>query len=123
MLDRAPGAKVRYSFADTGLHLVLRPVQPTDDRLMPVVASPDIARAAGGVGGTTVLDFQDTQIISLRTGLPHHIARGSTSGNPLSTFCAICASTLLLNPAMEFCSCITSGRRSNAAIIPPGKVM
>ena len=62
VLDRAAGAKVRYSFADTGLHLVLRPVQPTDDRLMPVVVSPDIARAAGGVGGTTVLDFQDTQI-------------------------------------------------------------
>jgi len=62
VLDRAAGAKVRYSFADTGLHLVLRPVQPTDDRLMPVVVSPDIAHAAGGVGGTTVLDFQDTQI-------------------------------------------------------------
>jgi hypothetical protein len=63
VLDRGTaGAKVRYSFADTGLHLVLRPVQQTDDQLMPVVVSPDIARAAGGVGGTTVLDFQDTHV-------------------------------------------------------------
>jgi FtsX-like permease family len=29
---------------------------------MPVVVSPDVARAAGGVGGTTVLDFQDTHV-------------------------------------------------------------
>jgi hypothetical protein len=62
VLDRSAGAKVRYAFADTGLHLVLRPVQPTDDRLMPVVVSPDIARAAGGIGGTTVLDLQDTHV-------------------------------------------------------------
>jgi hypothetical protein len=62
VLDRSSGAKVRYSFAETGLHLVLRPVQPTDDQLMPVVASPDIARAAGGIGGTTVLDLQDTHV-------------------------------------------------------------
>jgi FtsX-like permease family protein len=62
VLDRPVGAKVRYSFPDTGLHPVLRPAQPTDGRLMPVVVSPDVARAAGGVGGTTVLDFEDTHI-------------------------------------------------------------
>jgi hypothetical protein len=62
VLSRGDGARVRFSFPDTGLHLVLRPVQPTDGHLMPVVVSPDIARAAGGVGGTTVLDFQDTHI-------------------------------------------------------------
>src|SRR5450759_2356302 len=55
--------------------------------------------------------------------LPHAIWCGNTSGNPLSTFRAIRASTLLLNPAMEFCSCITNGRRSRKAISPPGKVM
>jgi hypothetical protein len=29
---------------------------------MPVVVSPDVARGAGGIGATTVLDFQDTNI-------------------------------------------------------------
>jgi hypothetical protein len=62
VLPRGPGARIRYSFPDTGLHLVLRQAQPTDDQPMPVVASPDVARAAGGVGGTTTLDFQDTRI-------------------------------------------------------------
>jgi hypothetical protein len=62
VLSRPGGVKVRFSFPDTGLHLVLRPAQSTDGKLMPVVVSPDIARAAGGVGGTTVLDFQDTHI-------------------------------------------------------------
>ncbi len=62
VLSRADGARVRFSFPDTGLHLVLRPVQPTDGQLMPVIVSPDNARAAGGIGGTTVLDFQDTHI-------------------------------------------------------------
>jgi hypothetical protein len=62
VLARPDGVRVRFAFQDTGLRLVLRPVQPTDGRLMPVVASPEVARAAGGVGGTTVLDFQDTHI-------------------------------------------------------------
>ena len=47
------GALVRYSFSDTGLHLVFRPRQATDEQSMPAVVSPDIARAAGGVGATT----------------------------------------------------------------------
>jgi hypothetical protein len=29
---------------------------------MPVVVSPDVARGAGGIGATTVLDFQDTHV-------------------------------------------------------------
>jgi hypothetical protein len=62
VLSRADGARIRFAFPDTGLRLVFRPVQPTDGQLMPVVVSPDIARAAGGVGGTTVLDFQDTHV-------------------------------------------------------------
>jgi hypothetical protein len=41
---------------------VFRPAQPTDGQAMPVVVSPDVARAAGGIGSTTVLDFQDTQV-------------------------------------------------------------
>jgi len=74
VLSRADGARVRFAFQDTGLRLVLRPVQPTDGRLMPVVASPDVVRAAGGVGGTTVLDFQDThvdaKVVGVATRLP-----------------------------------------------------
>ena len=62
VVARPDGARIRFAFPDTGLHLVFRPRQATDGRSMPVVVSPDIASAAGGVGGTTVLDFQDTQI-------------------------------------------------------------
>jgi hypothetical protein len=62
VLPRANGATIRFAFPDTGLRLVFRPAQPTDGQVMPVVASPDVARAAGGVGATTVLDFQDTHV-------------------------------------------------------------
>jgi FtsX-like permease family protein len=62
VLARPNGARVRFAFLDTGARLVLRPVQPTDGQEMPVVVSPDIGRAAGGIGGTTVLDFQDTHV-------------------------------------------------------------
>jgi hypothetical protein len=62
VLPRAGGATIRYAFPDTGLRLVFRPAQPTDGRPLPVVVSPDVARAAGGIGATTVLDFQDTQV-------------------------------------------------------------
>jgi len=62
VLAHGEGTRVRYAFQDTGRNLVLRQPQPTDDAAMPVVVSPEIARAAGGVGGTTTLDFQDTQI-------------------------------------------------------------
>jgi ABC-type antimicrobial peptide transport system permease subunit len=62
VLPRASGATIRYAFPDTGLRLVFRPTEATDDRAMPVVVSPDVARAAGGIGATTVLDLQDLQI-------------------------------------------------------------
>ena len=62
VLPRAGGATIRYAFPDTGLRLVFRPAQPTDGQLMPVVVSPDVARGVGGVGATTVLDFQDTHV-------------------------------------------------------------
>jgi hypothetical protein len=62
VLPRANGATIRFAFQDTGMRLVFRPAQPTDGQVMPVVASPDVARAAGGVGATTVLDFQDTHV-------------------------------------------------------------
>jgi hypothetical protein len=62
VLPRAGGATIRYAFPETGLRLIFRPAQPTDGQVMPVVVSPDVARGAGGIGATTVLDFQDTNI-------------------------------------------------------------
>jgi hypothetical protein len=62
VLPRGDGATIRYAFPDTGLHLIFRPAQATDGQAMPVVVSPDVARAAGGIGATTVLDFQDVQV-------------------------------------------------------------
>jgi hypothetical protein len=69
VLPHADGATIRYAFPDTGLRLVVRPAQPTDGQAMPVVVSPDVARAAGGIGATTVLDFQDTQVDARIVGI------------------------------------------------------
>jgi hypothetical protein len=74
-VDREPGAtRIRFAFQDTGSRLLLRPVEPTDNRYLPVVVSSDIARAAGGVGKRTALDFQDAQIaveiVGVATRLP-----------------------------------------------------
>lgn len=74
VVQRQGGATIRYAFPETGLRLVFRPAQPTDGQTMPVVVSPAIANAAGGVGGTTVLDFQDThidaRIVDVATRMP-----------------------------------------------------
>src|SRR5262249_54870117 len=56
------GVRVAYAFQDTGALLTFRPAEPTDGKLMPVVVSPDIARAAGGLGQETTLDIQDVSI-------------------------------------------------------------
>ncbi len=74
-IARGPGGvQIRFAFQDTGARLVFRPGEPTDGRPMPVVVSPDIARAAGGVGSETVLDFQDTtvdaRIVGVATRMP-----------------------------------------------------
>jgi hypothetical protein len=74
VLPRRNGATIRFAFPDTGLYLVFRPAQPTDGQVMPVVVSPDVARAAGGIGATTTLDFQDThvdaRIVGVATRMP-----------------------------------------------------
>lgn len=67
------GATIRFAFPDTGLHLVFRPRQETDDRSMPVVVSPDVAAAAGGVGSDTILDFQDVQIPARIVGVAQRL--------------------------------------------------
>ena len=68
---RLPGAsvtragrrvRIAFTFPDTGASLAFRPPEPTDGRPMPVVVSPDLAAAAGGVGHSTVLDFQDARV-------------------------------------------------------------
>jgi hypothetical protein len=69
VLAHGGGARIRFAFQDTGRKLVLRQPQPTDDAPMPVVVSPEIARAAGGIGGTTTLDFQDTQLAARIVGV------------------------------------------------------
>ncbi len=67
---RSPrGVRLDVVFQDTGASLAFRPKEPTDGRLMPVIASPDVAAAAGGVGGRTVLDFQDARIPARITGV------------------------------------------------------
>ncbi len=69
-VTRQPGhVRIRFAFQDTGGRLVFRPSEPTDGRLMPVVVSPDIADAAGGVGRETVLDFQDTSVAARIVGV------------------------------------------------------
>ncbi len=56
------GARPQLSYAFTqGQTMLLRVRQPTDGRVLPVVASPDVARSAGP-GGSLVLDFQDVRI-------------------------------------------------------------
>jgi hypothetical protein len=56
------GVRLNVVFQETGASLAFRPTEPTDGRVMPVVTSPDVAAAAGGVGSRTVLDFEDVQI-------------------------------------------------------------
>ena len=56
------GVRLSFAFPDTGARLVFRPAEATDGRPMPVVVSPDVADAAGGVGSETRLDFQDVAI-------------------------------------------------------------
>jgi hypothetical protein len=74
-VTRLPGhVQLRYTFQATGARLPFRPAQETDGRPMPVIASPDVARAAGGLGGRTVLDLQDTtvpaRVVGIATRLP-----------------------------------------------------
>ena len=61
-------------------------------------------------------------VISDRTGLPTKEAFPlNAAGKATNTFLASLASTLLVKPATEFCSCITNGFCISHAIKPPGK--
>ena len=58
----AGGASVDFTFADPSAGVILRPRQATDGMPMPVLASPEIAAAAGGPGGVIALDFGDAVV-------------------------------------------------------------
>ncbi len=84
-VTRARGqVRVRFAFQETGGRLVFRPAQPTDGRLMPVVVSPDLASAAGGVGSRTVLDFQDTTVAARIVGVATRIPTVSSDSGPFA---------------------------------------
>jgi hypothetical protein len=75
-------AEIRFAFRDTGARLVFRPREPTDGRFMPVVVSPDIAQAAGGVGKQTVLDFQSTTVAARIVGVARRMPTVPSDSGP-----------------------------------------
>jgi hypothetical protein len=58
--NAAGGVRIAYSI-DTSEQALLRPRQPFDSRLLPVVASPDVAKAAGP-DGSLELNFGDAVV-------------------------------------------------------------
>ncbi len=78
------GARVRigFTFPDTGASLAFRPPEPTDGRPMPVVVSPDLAAAAGGVGHRTVLDFQDVRVPARIVGVARRLPTVPSDSGP-----------------------------------------
>jgi hypothetical protein len=76
------GARLSFSFSDTGARLVFRPHEPTDGKTMPVVVSRDVASAAGGVGSTTRLDFQDVEVPAQIVGVASRMPTVPESSGP-----------------------------------------
>jgi hypothetical protein len=76
------GVRLRYAFETTGGSLVFRPAEPTEGRPMPVVVSPDVARAAGGVGARTELDFQDASVAARIVGVARRLPTVPGSAGP-----------------------------------------
>jgi hypothetical protein len=64
--------RVQYAFPDART-IVVRPREPTDGRPLPIVASPDVARAAGP-GGLLTLDFLEppvrARVVAVATRFP-----------------------------------------------------
>src|SRR5207302_5388988 len=63
----------------TGQTMVVRLPQPTDGRPLPVVVSPEIARAAGP-GRSVTLDFQDLQVSGRIVGVAERFPNAQQSG-------------------------------------------
>jgi hypothetical protein len=76
------GVRLGVVFQQTGATLAFRPAEPTDGRFMPVVTSPDVAAAAGGVGSTTVLDFQDVQVPARIVGVANRMPTVPADSGP-----------------------------------------
>jgi hypothetical protein len=78
------GSRVRiaFTFPDTGASLAFRPPEPTDGRPIPVVVSPDLAAAAGGVGHGTVLDFQDVRVPARIAGVARRLPTVPADSGP-----------------------------------------
>ncbi|HZO96616.1 MAG TPA: FtsX-like permease family protein [Gaiellaceae bacterium] len=76
------GVRFPFAFPDTGARLVLRPREPTDGRALPVVVSPDVADAAGGVGSRTRLDFQDVEVPVRIAGVASRLPTVPASSGP-----------------------------------------
>jgi hypothetical protein len=64
--------RLRYAFPDVRT-IVMRPREPTDGRPLPIIASPDVARAAGP-GGLMTLDFLEppvrARVVAVATRFP-----------------------------------------------------
>jgi hypothetical protein len=74
--------RIGFAFRDTGGGLVFRPTESTDSRSMPVLAAPEIANAAGGVGKETVLDFQNTTVAVRVVGVLHRMPTIRSDSGP-----------------------------------------
>jgi hypothetical protein len=74
--------RISFTFEDTGARLIFRPAQPTDGHLMPVVVSPDIAGAVGGLGKQTVLDFQDVRVPARIVGVASRLPTVPSASGP-----------------------------------------
>jgi hypothetical protein len=84
-VTRALGqVRVAFAFQDTGGRLLVRPKEPSDGRLMPVVVSPDIARAAGGIGSSIVLDFQDVNVAARIVGVATRMPTIPSASGPFA---------------------------------------
>jgi hypothetical protein len=74
--------RIRFAFQDTGRRLIFRPRQPTDGRPMPVVVSPEIAAAGGGVGREVTLDFQDASVTARIVGVASRMPTIASASGP-----------------------------------------
>jgi len=82
-VTRAGGrVRIAFTFPDTGASLSFRPPEPTDGRPIPVVVSPDLAGAAGGVRHRTVLDFQDVRVPARIVGVARRLPTVPSDSGP-----------------------------------------
>jgi hypothetical protein len=76
------GVQLDVQFQNTGASLAFRPKEPTDGRPLAVVASRDVASAAGGIGSRTVLDFKDVEVPARIVGVAKRVATVPTESGP-----------------------------------------